>query len=324
MENTPTVSIIIPAYNAGAYLADCLESILVDTVSDYEILVVNDGSTDNTQEIAESFSEKNPRVKVITTENSGASAARNTGLDNATGSYIMFVDADDLLLQGALPYMTGVMEEYDPDMVIAWAKHGSGKKPYNTQMGTPQNVMLLCGLDPLRCALMDKLAYCVWAKLYKRELLDGVRFPVGKRIHEDSLFLFKCFLKPCTVAITKTFVYMHTSNPNSITHAAFDDRFLDILDVLDEKLKDIKALYPEFEELSYNLIVKANMALLQNLCKTTEKKYKCIKKEAIKNVIKYKKYFIPTNKVNKRLFFIITHHLYSPYALCCRLKFRKK
>ncbi|NIW46854.1 MAG: glycosyltransferase, partial [Gammaproteobacteria bacterium] len=91
-----TVSVIIPAYNQGHYLGECVQSVLDQTYPDFEIIIVNDGSTDNTQRVAKSFSD--PRIKYIYQENRGLSGARNTGIRNAIGTYVTYLDSDDLFL----------------------------------------------------------------------------------------------------------------------------------------------------------------------------------------------------------------------------------
>lgn len=324
MDKNNIISIIVPAYNVENYLSECIDSIISETTCDLEILIVNDGSTDRTGEIAENYAEKDSRIKVIHIANSGVSVARNVGIEQSTGSYIMFVDADDALLQGALPYLLQTMCAYDADMVSGFGRRVPDGDSYDKKMIMNNKVSLLMGMDSLRYALQDRLAYAVWGKLYKREFLEGVRFPEGKRIHEDSLFLFRSFLKECVVVITQSIVYKYTVSANSATRSKFDDRFLDMLDVLEEKVSTVKAQYPEFADLSKNMIVKTNMALLINLCKTSDKRYRAIKKEAIQNVIKYKQYFIPTSKFYKNFFFIVTHHLYGLFALYYRIKYKNK
>src|SRR5690606_22590995 len=98
----PKVSVIIPVYNTENYLRECLDSILAQTFTDFEVLLINDGSTDSSGKICDEYAEKDSRIKVFHKENGGVSSARNLGLDNAKGEWICFVDSDDEILQDAL------------------------------------------------------------------------------------------------------------------------------------------------------------------------------------------------------------------------------
>lgn len=102
-----TVSVIVPAYNAGKYLGECLDSILSQSYRETEIIVVDDGSTDNTAAVADGYAVADSRLRIIRTPNRGVSAARNTGIETATGEWIMFADSDDALLPGAIEALVG-------------------------------------------------------------------------------------------------------------------------------------------------------------------------------------------------------------------------
>src|SRR5690606_3582246 len=114
---TPEVSVIIPAYNAGRWLADAVNSVLAQTFGDWEVIIVNDGSTDNTSEIARNFADS--RIRVIDQRNAGVSAARNAGLDAALGSFITFLDADDALLPACLSMKLEGLKQAETDWVFA-------------------------------------------------------------------------------------------------------------------------------------------------------------------------------------------------------------
>ena len=109
----PLISVIIPVYNVEKYLSKCIESILAQGIEDFELLLVNDGSKDNSLAICNDYAQKDCRIKVFSKENGGVSSARNLALDNATGEWVMFVDADDWLAEGALKECVPYMEEYE-------------------------------------------------------------------------------------------------------------------------------------------------------------------------------------------------------------------
>lgn len=118
------VTIIVPVYNTGAYLSPCLESLIAQTHRDLEIILVDDGSTDGSGAICDDFARRDERIKVIHQKNSGVSAARNAGLDNASGTYLTFVDADDALLPYAVETALQYLRETDADVVTyGWQRH---------------------------------------------------------------------------------------------------------------------------------------------------------------------------------------------------------
>lgn len=320
-EKEGAVSIIIPAYNAEKGLKECIGSIISQEYSNIEVIVVNDGSTDKTLEIAEKFSKQDSRIKVISIENSGVSVARNTGLEQAIGEYVTFVDSDDELLPGAVSHMVQLQREYEVDIVSAEWAFVSPTEKYEKPTTAATTVEVLRDLEPLKQALLDMpAAYSSCAKLYRKQALEGVSFPCGKRVHEDSFFLFKCFLKKCSMAVTNAVVYKCTNRPNSASRSDFNEKFFDMLDLLEIKLHDIKTHYPELEELSYNLIVKTNLSLLIILCKSTDKSTKKAEKEAIKKVIKYRRFFHPAFKSDETFFSIVKNHLYGIYKRYYRVK----
>ncbi|ARA99942.1 hypothetical protein B5C32_00480 [Limosilactobacillus fermentum] len=117
--NTPLISVIIPAYKVEKYLAFCVESVVAQTLTGYEVIIVDDGSPDNTGEITDHLAQQYEAVKVIHQENAGVSTARNTGIDNAQGKYITFIDGDDFIAPTFLEYMVNMVEKTHSDFGLA-------------------------------------------------------------------------------------------------------------------------------------------------------------------------------------------------------------
>lgn len=143
MNENPLVSIITPAYNAGIYLGDTIRSVLAQTYSNFEHIIIDDGSTDNTEEVAKSFSD--PRVKYIQQKNSGQSTARNLGITNAKGKYIAFLDADDFFLPEKLSSQVNYLEAH-PDCDFCYCKiyhffHNDPEKTYYFEMAQPSGYL---------------------------------------------------------------------------------------------------------------------------------------------------------------------------------------
>lgn len=194
--SAPSVTLIIPAYNAARELDRCLDSVLSEYPTDLEILVIDDGSIDATFEIAHRRSRQDRRVRVLSGHNGGPSAARNRGLDEARGHYITFLDADDWLEPGSLAAMTNAALESDADIVMAGAivdfvdqeDHVCNRRlqvpmPYEG----PREELLL--QQPLSSTIVNLLGY-VWNKVYRRTLLvgTGARFPEDINLYEDIEF----------------------------------------------------------------------------------------------------------------------------------------
>lgn len=169
------VSVIVAAYNAEKYLAETLDSLTHQTLDDYEIIVINDGSTDNTQQILETYQENYSNLKLINKENAGPSSARNTGLDIAAGEYIYFFDADDILVPNALECLYNRAIEQEADLVIAKYDTFDQYKTYNIN-----NINRLVSLETIDKYHLEILwTFSLWNKLYKKSLIDqyNFRFP---------------------------------------------------------------------------------------------------------------------------------------------------
>ncbi|MDB4730505.1 glycosyltransferase [Akkermansiaceae bacterium] len=219
MENL--ISVIIPVYNAAPYIERCLRSVVKQTYRNLEIIVVNDGSTDGTDEILDQFAGTDDRIVVIHKKNTGVSDTRNKGLDFASGDYIGFVDGDDevypdmfeFLLGNALKFNADIshcgFELVNPDRTIAI--NGTGL--IVTQNRNESLTSLLQGklFEPSNCN-----------KLFKRELLNDLRYAIDIRINEDLLFNVEAF-NQCENSVYEDVVkYRYMYNPGSAARSGFD------------------------------------------------------------------------------------------------------
>ena len=164
-ETSPLISIIVPVYDVEPYLRKCIDSILIQSYRDLEIILVDDGSPDNCGAICDEYAEKDKRIKVIHKKNGGLSDARNAGLDIATGEYIGFVDSDDWVMPDMYEYLYKAVKEYDADMSVCgyydyWGKTISGRYC--------QDIQVYKGQEGIKALLDLKFGNYVWNKLYKR------------------------------------------------------------------------------------------------------------------------------------------------------------
>jgi len=207
------LSIIVPVYNAEAFLAGCIESVLAQTFADYELLLIDDGSTDGSGEICDLYAERDGRVRVSHVPNGGPASARNTGLDVAVGRYIQFLDADDELEPECCAVLRDMALESDADVVLS----GAGIFDENERLIRPL-IMPADGLHPtadvlrtLEPATAGTLLNYVWNKWYRAPGIQqhGIRYERDIRLGED--FLFNCaYLRTCdSVAVTTRPLYRY-------------------------------------------------------------------------------------------------------------------
>lgn len=315
-------SVIVPVYNAEKYIAECIESVLNQTFSDLELLLVDDGSPDNSGAICDEYAAKDSRVKVFHQENGGVCAARNTGLDNATGEYVSFVDSDDYLESNALEILYNDILTHNADVSCALMAGDDNQDKANLKNGVYE---VWQESDALKNALLDnRFTYSSCAKLFKRALIGDMRFEVGRKIHEDSFFVFSCFLKQPTVVVRNIAVYNYRNNSYSASHAEFSEKFFDILYFANKKKELASSAFPEFEAEINNTIVKANLAMLHAFCNTNDKQYKKDIKKCIKTVKKLKKYFVPAVAGDKKFFLVVTYNLYGIFKIYYDLRYKHK
>ena len=188
--NKPMISVIVPVYNAEKYLHKCIDSILAQTYSNFELLLIDDGSKDHSHEICVDFSKKDERIKVLNKRNGGVSTARNLGLDTAAGDWVTFVDADDTLSRDFLAHLVTGIDECvslvvsNCDVIMKGKVYQSHVTLMNTTVSGNQMLIRLLKGDNVRNE--------VWAKLFRRSFIGNERFSSRIVIGEDLLFLLTC------------------------------------------------------------------------------------------------------------------------------------
>jgi len=218
----PKVSIIIPFYNAMNYLEDCVNSVAAQTLSHIEIILIDDGSTDLSAKIADDFAHTDIRIKVIHQSNSGVSAARNAGLDAATGEYIGFIDADDIAVASMYESLYQTAVEHQVDIV------GSGFIKFGVltdseiKVDSPlEKEKVLVKQDIIDSAVHMHSSGCfcfIWRFLYSAKLVNGkhIRFDDTIKIGEDTLFCMECFFNAQTAYIISSALYKYRIHPDSV------------------------------------------------------------------------------------------------------------
>lgn len=188
----PEISIIIPVYNAEMYLNNCIRSILIQTHTDFELILVDDGSSDQSGNICDKYAEQDFRVKVIHKENGGVSSARNSGLQIAKGKYIMFCDSDDYVEQKWCESLYAIMEKSKVDLAFCayYMKDNTLKKVSKAVKFSDENFLLL-EKEELWNLYMKNLMNMPWNKIYKKEIIEknNIRFDETISYNEDLIFV---------------------------------------------------------------------------------------------------------------------------------------
>lgn len=315
------VSIIVPAYNAEQFIERAITSVRNQTYSNLEILVINDGSKDKTRKIVESLCAEDRNIKLINTENQGVSCARNTGLEHATGSWVMFLDADDVLLDDAVESLLDCAIIHNLDIVSA--KYQYTHSGDELVRNDSESVSVYLGAQGILRSIEDfPETYSACAKLYKKAIIENVRFPEGRKAHEDSYFVFCCLAQRPTFGVYDKTVYQYYVTPGSASHGQFSEKVFDILVLAEEKKHIVDEQFPEYIEQSQLMLLKANMALLGNLLKTNNKKYRNIEKECIRFVQQNSDCFKEAIPGDGKWFWIIKNGYYHIYKFLVRVKNR--
>lgn len=213
------ISVIIPVYNASEYIIDTLTHIYNQNVEDVEIVIVNDGSKDNSLELIGKFIlDKNiHNIKLITQENAGLSAARNIGIESSTGDYIAFLDADDLLENGYFENIKNIVNNFKPDIIQFNFSLFRGSYLEKSSSGLYFKYDGLVDVDNnLLNEVFNYNSWYVWSRVYKRELFNNIEFPVGYNF-EDAFVVPCIFLNSGNVYFLNKSIYLYRYNPNSIT-----------------------------------------------------------------------------------------------------------
>lgn len=220
------ISIIVPVYNISKYLPRCIDSILGQTFTDFELLLIDDGSKDNSGKICDEYAAKDSRVRVFHKKNGGVSSARNLGLDNAKGEYIMFVDSDDYMLPTMCEIMLSTIENKNADLVVCGTTETGGgfwRPRFDEDFSNEQLKERFISL------LHTELLSPPWNKIYKKEKIGNLRFREDISFGEDLIFNIQ-YLEACEkISLTKESPFFHEKGNESSLVVRFNrDRLLDI------------------------------------------------------------------------------------------------
>ena len=212
------ISVIVPVYNVEKYLPRCIESILNQTYKDFELILVDDGSLDNSGKICDYYANKDSRVKVIHKKNEGPSLARNVGLDIAKGDFVSFVDSDDWIEETTYEQLMDIILATHADIVRFSWETTDGENIIEKSYTNERYSQISTGRDVAKKLLLCEVESQVWKAFYQRKCWINLRFPVGRCLCEDLAVVYRAFEKAEIVAYVDKPFYKYRVNPNSITH----------------------------------------------------------------------------------------------------------
>lgn len=231
------ISVIVPIYKVEQYLERCVDSILNQTFTDFELVLVDDGSPDNCGVICDEYAKKDERIVVIHKENGGLSDARNAGIEwalkNSDSEWITFIDSDDWVNENYLKFLYTVANDNNVDISVCGFFRTNTEEICLKKINTNFKSQLL---HPDELYLENALnATVAWGKLYKKNLWSSIRFPYGK-IHEDEFTTYKILFAQQTLGFIGCELYFYFVNPESITGDNFSIRHLVMLMALEEEM----------------------------------------------------------------------------------------
>lgn len=285
----PLISIIVPVYNVKSYLPACLDSLKKQTYSNLEILLVDDGSTDNSDTLLKAFASVDKRARVIKKKNGGLSSARNTGLDRAKGKYIFFLDSDDYLENDAIEYLFKLIEKSGSLISICSHFEKSQKgdlKNFNNKEYKTEKLSIETALK----RMLDEQGFMMsaWGKLYSAKLfehkrlknfsgeLPEIRFPENM-LHEDVGTTYKIFLrtlkydKKATIAFGSRPKYVYNIRNSSITNRGFNNKKLELIVQTDKMCDEIDRAFPNLKNTTNLRRMHARFSILRQVIQKTHK-----------------------------------------------------
>lgn len=248
----PKISIIVPVYNAENFLKRCIESIITQSFEAFELILVDDGSTDNSPMICDLYAVKDSRVSVIHQKNRGVSVARNNGIRRAKGQYITFIDADDWIASEYIEILYNNLIKYQAEISVCdvqWINQDEEiKRTWNNYVRIFNSNEAICeyGLNSY-----NKFRLTV-GKLVKTEIIKQFMFSEAKMVAEDMAVIYKWYYSAGRIVDSDVALYYYYQNPNSVSHAIFNEKKIQFLQTMEEVLQFLE--HEKFDEVYEKLL----------------------------------------------------------------------
>lgn len=320
----PKISVIVPVYNVEQYLPRCIDSILAQTFTDFELLLIDDGSTDKSGDICDEYARKDPRIRVFHKPNGGVSSARNMGLDNAKGEWIAFVDSDDVILK---TYLCDLIVKATQKAILVLSNYKK-QDSYESQIKLDDIILENGNIVKY---FIDKNILSLsapYAKLYNSEIIrsNHLKFPIGIQMGEDAIFIMRYLNSISTVVVVAKCDYVVSKTPGSLSskYYSFEQEWNcykiwkhELLFFLTRfgKIYDnpIKILWQNRIGDTFNRCLQC---LYRQSAKISYKeKIKCLNSIPISDIKEFAKYYQPIEFRKKLLKLLIVKRLFFLYIL---------
>lgn len=302
------ISIIIPVYNVAQYLEKCLESVISQTYKNIEVILVDDGSSDESGVICDKYAERDERIKVIHKQNGGVSSARNAALEIVKGDYVCFVDADDYVVAEMVERLVNEIQKgydivqcsyvllYDDRTVHAQISDFSEEEYHEkTQI--------------INAFFTGRIVYSLWNKLFSYKVISGKKFDESIRIAEDKLFVHECLVDAANIKCIPDELYMYVQRLNSATKCTLDEKHFDDVKVLEYFLER----YSSEDEIKNSLLINAAKVYLTLLFRIICADYKSdLEVEYRKKVLELRKIIYGSELFNTKEKIIIHILSFAP------------
>lgn len=247
MRKMECISVIVPIYKVEAFLDRCVQSIVDQTYTNLEIILVDDGSPDNCPAMCDAWAEKDSRIRVIHKENGGLSDARNVGMALATGEYIAFIDSDDWIAPEMLEKLVYALQRDDSD-IAACTVQMVWEDDRPSELLTVQRSCILDREEAQRALLRESLLkQPVWYKLYRRDRVKDIPFEVG-RYHEDVFWSYQAVGRAWRVSLIEDIGYYYFQRGGSIMGEGYSLRRLDAIEAYERRYRYLKEHFPALEQ----------------------------------------------------------------------------
>lgn len=319
------ISVIVPIFNVENYLSHCIDSLISQSYPNLEIILINDGSTDRSKEICESYLERDKRIFYIEKENEGVSSARNLGLSLAKGNYILFVDSDDYIGMYHIEILYSSLKKYNADIsigsytrVVSYMSDNIKYKP------TCIKYKKLNKKETLESMLInDGFGWEPVAKLFSKKIVNDVQFDVDKKIGEDFSFMYRVLSNVESVVIISSKDYFYMTRLGSATKKGYNLDYDKLLDISDQFQDFVRKFFPEEKWMISFFYIHCAIEILDRLICLNSRN---IEKEAFYSKIIKKHYFsvlfskkVPIKFKIKISFLLINKSLYMMIKELIRL-----
>ena len=281
------ISVIVPVYNVKEYLNTCVESILNQTYENLEVILVDDGSTDGSGEVCDSYAKTDTRVQVLHTKNGGPAAARNRGIEVSKGEYLTFIDSDDSMEPELIETLYLAQKKSGANLVSCRWRNVYEDGRIERSSGQINGSVTVGKEEALRRMLYQiDTDVCVWAKLYQRDLFKRLRFEEGK-IYEDFAIMFPILEQTKKVTFLGYDGYCYLQRSAGTMRQSFHRKKMALIDYAEVMYRHISTVYPKLAEAAAYRAVRADFNIYLQIPRTAE--YKEERKRVENCIKKYRK-----------------------------------